>query len=54
MSLHVNNTLEEKYDVIHEIKKGGFGIVYYGQDKKLNKPVAIKEIAPWICSRKKR
>jgi serine/threonine-protein kinase len=46
MALHIDNTLEEKYEVIHEIKKGGFGIVYYGKDKKLNKHVAIKEIAP--------
>ncbi|MFQ5648528.1 MAG: protein kinase [bacterium] len=38
--------LDEKYEIVREIKKGGFGIVYYGMDRKLNKPVAIKEIAP--------
>ena len=42
----MNRSLDEKYEIIREIKKGGFGIVYYGRDKKLNKPVAIKEIAP--------
>ncbi|MCK5737967.1 protein kinase [bacterium] len=38
--------LNGKYEIISEIKKGGFGIVYYGIDRNLNKPVAIKEIAP--------
>lgn len=38
--------LENKYEILHEIKKGGFGIVYYGVDRNLNKPVAVKEIAP--------
>jgi len=45
MTPNTNKTLDDKYEIIHEIKKGGFGIVYYGVDKKLNKPVAIKEIA---------
>ncbi len=43
---HGARMLDDKYEIIREIKKGGFGIVYYGLDKKLNKPVAIKEIAP--------
>ncbi len=38
--------LANKYEILREIKKGGFGIVYYGIDNQLNKPVAIKEIAP--------
>ncbi|MCG8607121.1 protein kinase, partial [bacterium] len=38
--------LDEKYEIIQEIKQGGFGIVYHGIDRKLNKRVAIKEIAP--------
>ncbi|MFQ5710132.1 MAG: protein kinase [bacterium] len=38
--------LEDKYEIIKEIKKGGFGIVYYGIDRNLSKPIAIKEIAP--------
>ncbi len=45
MTPNLNKSIDEKYEIIHEIKKGGFGIVYYGVDKKLNKPVAIKEIA---------
>ncbi len=46
MTLMNNKILEGKYEIIHEIKQGGFGIVYYGIDINLNKPVAIKEIAP--------
>ena len=38
--------LDNKYEIIREIKQGGFGIVYTGIDRKLNKLVAIKEIAP--------
>ena len=38
--------LDNKYEIIREIKQGGFGIVYTGIDRKLNKRVAIKEIAP--------
>ena len=38
--------LDNKYEIIREIKQGGFGIVYSGIDRKLNKRVAIKEIAP--------
>jgi len=38
--------LDDKYQIIRQIKQGGFGIVYYGMDRKLGKPVAIKEIAP--------
>jgi serine/threonine-protein kinase len=46
MKLFNSKVLDERYEIVHEIKKGGFGIVYYGLDRKLNKPVAIKEIAP--------
>jgi len=46
MTPHYSRALDDKYEIIKQIKQGGFGIVYYGLDKKLNKPVAIKEIAP--------
>jgi len=42
-----------KYQIISEIKKGGFGIVYYGFDKNLGKAVAIKEIAPELLEEAK-
>lgn len=48
MALLSKKILDDKYEIIHEIKQGGFGIVYYGVDNKLNKPVAIKEIAPTL------
>lgn len=48
MALINHKILENKYEIIHEIKKGGFGIVYYGIDTQLGKPVAIKEIAPGL------
>ena len=36
----------DKYEVISEIKRGGFGIVYKGFDRHLGKPVAIKAVDP--------
>jgi len=39
-------TLDEKYELIREIKRGGFGVVYYGRDRLFGKPVAIKAISP--------
>ncbi|MCH8956174.1 protein kinase [candidate division KSB1 bacterium] len=41
-----NSILDNKYEIVHEIKRGGFGIVYFGLDKRLNKPIAIKKIVP--------
>ena len=39
-------TLDEKYEIVREIKRGGFGVVYYGRDRLFGKPVAIKAISP--------
>lgn len=38
--------LQEKYEIVSKIKKGGFGIIYYGFDRVFEKPVAIKAIDP--------
>ncbi len=38
--------IDGKYELIRKLKEGGFGIVYYGWDLTLDKPVAIKEISP--------
>ncbi len=38
--------IDGKYELIRKLKEGGFGIVYSGWDLTLDKPVAIKEIAP--------
>jgi serine/threonine protein kinase len=38
--------LGDKYEIVREIKQGGFGIVYCGYDRHLEKPIAVKEISP--------
>ena len=45
--------INEKYEVISKIKQGGFGIVYYGYDKKFEKPIAIKAIEPSLLQEAK-
>ncbi|MBN1351732.1 protein kinase [candidate division KSB1 bacterium] len=42
-----------KYEIISEIKRGGFGIVYYGFDRNLGKSIAIKKIAPELLEEAK-
>ena len=42
--------LADKYQIISEIKKGGFGTVYFGYDLHMGKPVAIKEINPSLLN----
>ncbi|MBD3291120.1 protein kinase, partial [candidate division KSB1 bacterium] len=45
--------IEGKYEVISKIKQGGFGIVYYGFDRKFEKPIAIKAIEPSLLQEAK-
>ncbi len=45
--------IEDKYEVISKIKQGGFGIVYYGFDRKFEKPIAIKAIEPSLLQEAK-
>ena len=42
--------LDNRYKIIKEIKSGGFGIVYYGWDLDLDRPIALKEIHPNLFS----
>ncbi|HEX9652396.1 MAG TPA: serine/threonine-protein kinase, partial [bacterium] len=42
----MNVEIGNKYQVLHEIKRGGFGIIYKGMDRHLDKLVAIKAIDP--------
>jgi serine/threonine protein kinase len=42
----MNVEISDKYELIHEIKRGGFGIIYKGVDRHIGKPVAIKAIDP--------
>jgi serine/threonine protein kinase len=44
--MDVVKILDEKYELVREIKRGGFGVVYYGRDRLFGKPVAIKAISP--------
>lgn len=38
--------LDDQFVILHEIKAGGFGVVYAGWDENLNLPIAVKEIHP--------
>lgn len=42
----MNVEIGNKYQILQEIKRGGFGIIYKGIDRRLGKPVAIKAIDP--------
>lgn len=44
--MDVLKVIDENYEILREIKSGGFGVVYYGRDKLFGKPVAIKAISP--------
>jgi serine/threonine protein kinase len=46
MTKDVVKILDEKYEIVSEIKRGGFGVIYYGRDRVFDKPVAIKAISP--------
>ncbi len=41
--------LEEKYEVIRSLGEGGMGIVYLAIQKRINRKVAIKSIAPYLA-----
>ncbi len=43
----------QKYELVHVLGSGGFGITYLGKDHKLNRPVAIKEYFPLNLARRR-
>jgi len=45
--------LDQKYEIIAEIKRGGFGVISYGRDRLFDKPVAIKAITPELLGEAK-
>ncbi|MEB3284598.1 MAG: protein kinase [Candidatus Sericytochromatia bacterium] len=40
----MNRLLAENYEVIQEVGRGGMGVVYLAQDRRLNRKVAVKEL----------
>ncbi|MEK7726815.1 MAG: serine/threonine-protein kinase, partial [candidate division KSB1 bacterium] len=45
--------LDHKYEILSEIKRGGFGVIYLGRDRLFDKPVAIKAISPELLGEAK-
>lgn len=43
----------KKYEIVREIKRGGFGVIYQGMDQLFNKPVAIKTVDPALLGEAK-
>jgi serine/threonine protein kinase len=44
--------IDEQYEIIREIKAGGFGTIYYGWDLTLDRPIAIKEVVQSLLGEK--
>ena len=44
--------IDDQYEIIREIKAGGFGTIYYGWDLTLDRPVAIKEVVQSLLGEK--
>ena len=51
--MNVLKVIDENYEILREIKRGGFGVVYYGKDRLFGKPVAIKAISPKLLGEAK-
>ena len=41
---HIGSIIDNKYEILKEIGKGGMSTVYLAMDKRLNKQWAVKEI----------
>ena len=46
--------INNRYELIRIIGKGGFGTTWYARDTKLDMPVAVKELSDTDPSRKKK
>ncbi len=45
--------LDGKYEILEEIKRGGFGVISFGRDLLFDKPVAVKTIPPELLGEAK-
>lgn len=43
--MSLRKIIDNQYEILRQIKTGGFGTIYYGWDITLDRPVAIKEVA---------
>ncbi|HEY4492014.1 MAG TPA: protein kinase, partial [Acidobacteriota bacterium] len=48
--MNVATVLEDRYQVLKELGRGGMGIVYQAHDKQLNEQVAIKILSPLLSN----
>jgi eukaryotic-like serine/threonine-protein kinase len=48
--LNVASALEDRYQVMKELGRGGMGIVFQAFDKQLSEPVAIKILSPFLSN----
>ena len=48
--LNIASALEDRYQVMKELGRGGMGIVFQAYDKQLSEPVAIKILSPFLSS----
>ena len=46
MTLDEQQALQQKYKILSQIARGGFGVIYHGVDLMFGKPIAIKAIDP--------
>lgn len=48
--MNVASALEDRYQVMKELGRGGMGIVFQAYDKQLSEPVAIKILSPFLST----
>ncbi|MDQ7063546.1 MAG: protein kinase [candidate division KSB1 bacterium] len=49
----ISKVIDEKYEILREIKRGGFGVIYEGLDLATDRKVAIKAVDPRLLGEAK-